>query len=304
MMRTDSEALGLVPPPRDGVGAACIVLPAGDWNRILDFLVERFAGIDAGDWRQRMRRGLVLDGRGAALAPDAAYRRGETVWYYRELASEVPIPFEAQILYQDAQLLIADKPHFLPVVPAGRFLQQSLLLRLKKQTGIDTLAPLHRIDRGTAGLVAFSVDPATRGVYQQLFAQRRVDKYYEALAPLIVGLQWPLTRRSRLVAGEPFFLMHETAGAPNSETVFEAAEPRGALSLYRLRPRSGKKHQLRVHMAAIGAAIINDPLYPRLQPEAAADDFTRPLQLLARGLAFTDPLNGLARHFESRRRLP
>lgn len=287
---------------RDGVGASTVHLPAGDWRRLIDFLCGRFNAISATTWHARMLRGMVLDDAGIALAPDAPYVAGATIHYYRELEYEPDIPFEAQLLYRDAHLLIVDKPHFLPVVPSGRFVQQTLLVRLKRQTGIDDLSPLHRIDRGTAGLVAFSIDPATRGLYQSLFARRSIEKRYEALAPLRNGLRFPFTRNTRIVRGEPFFLSAEVNGAPNSETVFESAEPNGALALYRLRPLSGKKHQLRVHMAAIGAPIENDPLYPTLRDELA-DDYARPLKLLARSLTFVDPLSGERRCFESRREL-
>lgn len=287
---------------RDGVGASSVLLPPGAWAYLLDFLADRFAAISRDTWLARMQRGLVLDASGSALPADAAYVAGSVIAYYRELEHEPEIPFAAQILHRDAHLLIADKPHFLPVVPSGRFVQQTLLVRLKRETGIGTLSPLHRIDRGTAGLVAFSVNPATRGVYQTLFAQRAIDKRYEALAPHRADLHLPATRRSRIVRGDPFFLSMEGEGAVNSETVFESVEPQGALALYRLRPLSGKKHQLRVHMAAIGAPIENDPLYPALRDEWA-DDYTRPLKLLARSLTFIDPLSGERRSFESRREL-
>lgn len=283
---------------RDGIGASSVLLPAGPWIRLLDFLAVRFAAISRDTWHARMQRGLVLDAAGRALSADAAYVAGSIIHYYRELEHEPEIPFEAQVLYRDAHLLIADKPHFLPVVPSGRFVQQTLLVRLKRQTGLDQLSPLHRIDRGTAGLVAFSLDPATRGVYQALFAQRAIDKRYEALADRRDDLRFPFARRTRIVRGEPFFRSAEVDGAANSETVFESAEPHGALALYRLHPLSGKKHQLRVHMAAIGAPIENDPLYPTLRD--APDDDTRPLKLLARSLAFIDPVSGEQRYFESR----
>jgi tRNA pseudouridine32 synthase/23S rRNA pseudouridine746 synthase len=291
------------PPPRDGVGASAVLLPRGPWLSPLDFFVARFAGIDEAAWRSRIARGLIVDAAGVAIRLDTPYRAGTTLWYYREVESEVEIPFAAEILHHDEHLLIADKPHFLPVMPAGRYVKQSLLVRLKRETGIDDLVPLHRIDRGTAGLVAFSTHPQTRGRYQALFASSLIEKHYEAIAPRIAGLSFPFTRHTRLVAGEPFFRMQEVAGEPNSQTVFESAETRGALTLYRLRPVTGKKHQLRVHMAAIGAPIENDPFYPRLRSEAEDGDFARPLKLLARRIAFVDPLTGDTRLFESRRRL-
>lgn len=286
---------------RPGVAPSRVVLPQGPWPRVLDFLVERFPAIDEASWRSRMARGLVSIEDGELIGADTAFRAGVTVLYYRELEQEPEIPFEAPILFQDAQLLVADKPHFLPVMPSGRFLEQTLLVRLKRQTGIETLAPLHRIDRGTAGLVLFSVDPGTRSTYQQLFAQRRVHKEYEAIAATLAR-DFPLTRRSRIEPGRPFFTMREVEGEPNSETRIERVRASGHRSLYRLFPVSGRKHQLRVHMAAVGAPIENDPLYPTLREEQAGD-WSRPLQLLARVLAFDDPVIGGPRRFESARRL-
>lgn len=248
-----------------------------------------------------MQRGRVLDDAGQVLSPDSAFTAGTRIRYYRELETEVEIPFEAQVLHQDEHLLVADKPHFLPVMPSGRFLQQTLLVRLKKLTGLEHLVPLHRIDRGTAGVVLLSTNPATRAAYQALFAARQMHKVYEALAPHL-DLEFPLTRRSRVVKGEPFFRMCEVPGAPNTETQIEIAERRGALSLYRLRPLTGKQHQLRVHMAGLSAAIVNDPWYPELQAQAE-DDFSRPLKLLAHSIEFSDPLVGRIRRFSSLRKL-
>lgn len=286
----------------DGVGPSYILLPAGTWNSVLDFLQARFPDIAGDIWRARMRRAQVVDAGGAVIDPQTPYRAGACIYYYRELQDEPRIPFEAEVIYQDEHLLIADKPHFLPVIPSGRFLHETLLVRLKKRYGLDDLVPLHRIDRGTAGIVMFSANAATRGLYQSLFPRREVGKRYEALAPSLPQIAFPLTRRSRMVEGTPFFRMREVAGAPNSETHIDVIEQHGALSLYTLNPITGRKHQLRVHLAALGAPIVNDAFYPDALPDSD-DDFSRPLKLLARALAFTDPLTRKPLRFESRRSL-
>lgn len=288
-------------PAQQGVSASVVVTPTGSWKTVLEFLAAHFSEISAEAWRSRMQRGRVLDEAGHALNPESVFISGTRIRYYRELATEIEIPFEATVLFQDEHLLVADKPHFLPVMPTGRFLQQTLLVRLKNQTGLEHLVPLHRLDRGTAGVVLLSVNPATRAAYQALFATRQMHKVYEALAPHL-HLEFPITRRSLVVKGEPFFRMRESDGTPNTETHIELAERRGDLSLYRLRPVTGKQHQLRVHMAALGAAIVNDPWYPLLRAEAD-DDFSRPLKLLARSIEFTDPISGLPRQFTSNRSL-
>lgn len=290
---------------REGVGASCVALPHGPWPRLLDFLAERLPAVSAEQWLERMAQGHVLDESGAPLSPDAPYRHGTRVYYYRALDAEPVIPFEETILYQDAHLLVADKPHFLPVTPSGRYVQQTLLVRLKRRTGIEDLSPIHRIDRETAGLVVFSVRPQDRGAYQALFREQVVDKDYEAIAPLRPDLPLPAVHRSRIEPDERFFRQREVPGEPNSETQIELIEALGDLARYRLRPRSGKTHQLRVHMNALGRPICGDLFYPEVVhgPGHAEDDWGRPLQLLARALAFTDPVTGAPRHFESRRQL-
>ena len=295
----------VTPPMREGVSASCVALPHGHWPLLVDFLAERLPAVTRAQWRQRMAQGRVLDEGGAPLPPDAPCRSGARVYYYRELEAEPVIPFEEDILYQDAHLLVADKPHFLPVTPTGRYVQQTLLTRLKRRTGIETLSPIHRIDRETAGLVLFSVRPQDRGAYQALFREQVVEKDYEAIAPLRPELPLPAVHRSRIEPDTQFFRQREVPGEPNSETRIELIEGLGALARYRLRPLSGKTHQLRVHLHALGRPIVGDLFYPEVVhgPQHVQDDFTRPLQLLARRIAFADPVTGQPRSFESRRNL-
>lgn len=288
-------------PTREGVSPSYVWLPAGSWDCVLDFLVERFPHVDAQAWRARMSRDEVRDQYGRCLTPDTPYCKGLCIYYYRQPERETPIPFEETILYQDAHLLVADKPHFLPVTPGGRFLHETLLVRLKRKTGLAHLAPIHRLDRETAGVIVFSTEPKTRGLYQALFREKTVMKVYEAWAPHLPQAQFPLIYCSRLERGKNFFRSDEAEGEANAETTIDLIERHGEVSLYRLQPATGKKHQLRVHMAALGAPILNDALYPQTLP--VNDDFTRPLQLLARSIAFTDPLSGKDREFRSRRAL-
>jgi len=256
-----------------------------------------------------MSKGEVVDETGKQLSPGSLYREGACIFYYRELEQETSIPFRESVVYQDEHLLVVDKPHFLPVVPAGRFLRETLLVRLRLQGQPDSLVPIHRLDRETAGLVLFSRNPRTRGNYTALFRERQVKRLYEALAPLPNGseiVNFPITHRSRIVSGEPFFRMLEAAGSPNAETTIELVEQSDGVARFNLRPHTGKKHQLRVHMAAIGFPILNEKLYPEevFVPYAdREDDFANPLKLLARSIGFTDPVTGNERFFQSRRRL-
>jgi tRNA pseudouridine32 synthase / 23S rRNA pseudouridine746 synthase len=285
-------------PIRDGVSPSKQYLPAGSWCSMLEFLQQFFPEVSTATWVARMHRGEVVDAGGLRIMPAHAYRAGVQIYYYRELEEETLIPFEELILFQDDHLLVVDKPHFLPVIPSGRYLHETLLVRLKKKLQLEFLTPIHRLDRETAGVILFSHNPASRGDYQSLFHKREMNKVYEALAATLTGRQFPLNYRSRMATGEPFFRMQEVSGEPNSETHVEMLENRGDVTLYRLRPLTGKKHQLRVHLAALGIPIINDRFYPELLAETG-DDFSQPLQLLARSISFKDPYTRRERFFES-----
>ena len=290
------------PPERNGVGPSCVVLQPGPWETMLDFLVERFPGVPAHQWLQRLHRGDVVDDQGQTITPDDAFEAGRRLYYYRAIAVEPPIPFEAVVLWQDDHLLVVDKPHFLPVVPSGKYLQETVLIRLKKALGLEALSPIHRIDRDTAGLVLFSKQVASRAAYQELFRTRQVDKTYECIAPWNADLPWPLRRESRIVASAHFMQQTEVEGVPNALTHIAPVEVLGALARYALKPVTGQRHQLRVHMAALGLPIVGDGIYPHLTPEGSAD-YTKPLQLLAQSIAFTDPITGSPRAFESAQKL-
>lgn len=282
--------------------ASTLQLPPGPWPTLLDGLCARFPRIGREQWQDRFARGRVLDTERRALSADAPYLVGQTILYFREVIDEPRIPFQETLIHVDEHLVVADKPHYLPVAPTGRHVRETLLTRLAGRLGLKELVPLHRIDRDTAGLVLFSADPGSRGAYQELFRRRLIEKRYEAVAPALPGCAFPLLRETRLAQSEPFFRMREVQGEANARTRIEVLAAEGDWWRYALFPVSGRKHQLRVHMAALGAPIRNDPYYPELTAQGP-EDYSRPLQLLARGLSFVDPLSGRERGFESRREL-
>ncbi len=289
-------------PARDGVGASRVVIPPGQWACVMDFLVARFPHISAEDWQQRLAQGLVLGDEGQPLQADTPTIDGGWLYYYRAVESETAIPFRHQVLYRDAHLLVVDKPHFLPVIPSGKYLQHTLLLRLKQSLDVPDLVPIHRIDRDTAGLVLFSLQAASRDAYSALFRERRVEKTYEAIAPFDAALAMPQRRESRIRVGAHFMQQAEVPGPVNAITDIDVLEVCGPWARYRLRPLSGQRHQLRVHMLALGLPILNDGMYPQLTPEGSSDT-SKPLQLLAKSLVFEDPLSGRRMAFESQLRL-
>jgi len=286
------------PPSIDGLAPSTLQLPPGAWPTVLDCLCERFPAVSRVQWLERMARGRVLDNDGHWFTPEAPHRVGLEIHYYREVSDEPLIPFVEVVLHEDADLLVVDKPHFLPVMPAGAHVHETLLGRLIRRTGNHALAPLHRIDRDTAGLVLFSANPHSRARYQALFRERRITKHYEAIAPALPSVEFPFTRSSRMVPGEPFFRMQEIDGEANSETRIDVIARGVGNWRYALTPITGRKHQLRVHMAAMGAPITNDTMYPTLLHRGEGDH-SAPLQLLAGGLSFIDPVSGVERRISS-----
>jgi tRNA pseudouridine32 synthase/23S rRNA pseudouridine746 synthase len=293
-------------PMRDGVGPSQVSLPPGPWPCVLDFLVERFPAIPPTEWTRRIDCGEVIDAAGRAVAARQAYVPHGKLYYYRTVAGEAPNAAQASVLFEDELLVVADKPHFLPVTPSGQYLQETLLIRLRRQLGVPALTPLHRIDRETAGVVLFAKQPSLCAGYQALFAGRKVIKHYQAIARGDARLRFPITRASHLVTSDHFMQMREAQAAPgarpNAQTDIELMETRGPWARYRLHPATGKRHQLRVHMAALGLPILGDRIYPNLM-QPGSDEPANPLRLLAESIAFRDPTSGEERHFVSRREL-
>lgn len=291
-------------PMRTGVSPSMVALPAGHWPTVLDFLAERLPVVTRQAWAERIASGQVLQENGQPVVEAQAYASGQRLYYYRSVEDEPELPEHETIVFEDEHLLVADKPHFMPVTPSGKYVQQSLLVRLKRQTGCADLSPIHRIDRETAGLVLLSKQPQDRNAYQALFRNRRVHKTYEAVAARPAGAILPQVHRSRLEEDALFFRMREVAGEPNSETHVRLLREAGEHALYELSPVTGKRHQLRVHMLALGTPIESDQFYPKvLKGPDDAEDFRQPLQLLARSVTFTDPVTGQSRHFTSERNL-
>ncbi|MGY1552219.1 pseudouridine synthase [Microbacterium sp. A588] len=301
-------------PMRDGVGATRLHLPhTGPWPTISAYMVERFFHLDEQFLLERFDRGEIVMADGSAVSRDAPLDAAEFIWYYREPPVETEIPFHAEILHQDDDLVVIDKPHFLPTTPAGRYVQNSALVRLRRQLDNPDLAPIHRLDRATAGILMFSARVQTRGAYQMLFQRREIEKVYEAVSsrperwdpdsPSLDGQSFPLTVRCHIEKLRAQVCVEvDHVREPNSETVVELIDSDDDVIHTLLRPHTGKMHQLRVHLASVGAGILHDNLYPVLTDEKP-DDHQRPLQLLARELRFIDPLSGNERKFMTRRTL-
>ena len=320
-----SSSNAFKPPVINGVGPSTVGVPANTTLAAIDFLAAKFSAISREEWLSRFETGQILNATGRVMAPQDSLHNQSHLHYYRSIRNEPELPFKATVIFQDEFLVVVDKPHFMPVTPGGRYLQQSLLVQLKQQLNLPELSPVHRIDRETAGLVVFSVRAQDRNAYQELFRLRQVDKIYEAIAgaPETSALnpKFPLVHRSLMDEDMQFFRMREviTDGSHshnefNSETWIDCVERIAtqeiaiqtdgikelALARYQLKPVTGQRHQLRVHMNSLGLPLLGDQFYPLVQIGADENDnFEHPLQLLAKSIFFKDPISGFPRSFAS-----
>ncbi len=278
-------------PVVDGLGPARVRLRGG---AVLVELASRFGEAAAA----KVLAGEVVCADGTVVTASTVLPPNAHVYLYRDLPDEVPVPFDMPILYRDDDIVVVDKPHFLATMPRGSHVAETALVRLRRSLELPELSPAHRLDRLTAGVLLFTVRREVRGAYQTMFARGEVRKTYLARAGVSAELEFPLTLRSRIIKERSRLQAFEEPGEVNAETFVEHLGD----GLYRLTPRTGRTHQLRVHMASIGLPIINDPLYPKAI-DVAPDDFSRPLQLLAHRLEFEDPVSGVRREFVSQRKL-
>ena len=266
---------------------------------VLEYLIIKFPFIEAQIWQQRIDDGKVHCHDGSPITAQTLFQPQQRIYYYREVESELSIPFKETILFQDQHILVAYKPHFLAVIPGGVYVNECLQNRLRRSTGIEDLQALHRLDRVTAGLVIFSVNPDTRHRYHHLFETQQIHKTYQAIAKIrdhenILGQEWEI--KNRIVRSEPRFRMHVIEGEANSHSKIRCLQQTTQKALFELTPVTGKTHQLRVHMQTLDWPILNDKYYPRLLP-LSADNYSAPLQLLAKELRFIDPVTQHPRCF-------
>jgi len=288
--------------------ASEITLPPRNqgWPNLGEFVCSQFPRISREIWQARFAAGKVHWFGGAVVAFDSPFLPSRRLCYYREVPAEPKIPFRETVIYQDEHILLACKPHFLPVTPGGDFVNECLLERLRQQYQLPDLVAVHRLDRETAGLVLFSTRASSRAAYYQLFASGQIQKRYLAVAALPAVPVWPTGQHwqvaNRLEKSQPAFLMQAVAGEVNARSDIQLLAQQDGLGLFQLTPHTGKTHQLRVHMQGLGLPLLYDKYYPQLQPKTT-QDYSQPLQLLAQQLAFTDPVTGLQHHFQSTRQL-
>ena len=298
-----------VPPnlrSRAGLNPTRVPLPRSGPATALEYLTSRFPD-DAARITGLALSGEIFDDDGEPISVNTLFRPHGFLYLFRdppENEPEVPALAELKVLFRDDNLLVVDKPHQVAVIPRGKWVRNTALVYLRNLFDLPDLSPLHRLDRPTAGVLAFTAKPEVRGAYQMLFQNRQVTKEYLAVTAASSSSQIPQLVESRIVKFRGIAAAQEVPGEPNARTELELLADSQGRALFRLHPLTGKTHQLRLHLFSLGLPIIGDPFWPVLDPDSLADpDPDPPLQLLARKLEFTDPFTGEARTFISQRRL-
>lgn len=293
-------------PQEHGIDAMRVSMPMdGAWTTVRDHLVDRFTSLTSDQVDGAIAAGDVATTDGRAITAQTKFIAGQLVFVRRAFEPEPVVPFDIPVVHEDARILVVDKPPFLATMPRGAHITQTAVARLRVQLDIPTLSPAHRLDRLTSGLLLLTKEPHWRGAYQQVFAARRIEKTYLALAPAIEGFERWVDIRLHLAKehGVPAAHIDADHPQPNAHTMIRRAQDIGDNAVYELRPVTGRTHQLRATMGHVGAPIIGDPLYPQIV-HRARDDFSVPLQLLAHSLAFEDPVTRRPLQFTSRRAFP
>lgn len=299
-------------PMKSGVSPSKVYLPKNTtYTSVFDYLCVTFCHISRQCWQERFADGQIfapMQDKFVVLNTQSSYQTFQDgyIYYYRSLKKETPVPFAHHVIFENERLMVVDKPHFLTMTPAGNYVKETLLSRLKDETNNSELSPIHRLDKDTAGLVLFCKDKKYRSTYQSLFDithhNHSIKKIYHAIAPFKKELILPMTLNLHIERGDPFYTMKVSDGVPNSQTVIDIVDKKDNFAKYQLIPITGKLHQLRVHLNHLGIAIKNDPFYPSLchrQPS----DFDSPLQLLSKYIYLVDPVDNADYFFKSKREL-
>lgn len=289
---------------------------------VLAHLVRHFPQVTEAGWVARLAEGRVRWDDGTPLGVDEAFAAGRRLVYAREVPDEPPPAEPLRILHADEHIAVIDKPHGVPVTPTGRYLRRSLLYQARRLLDNPELVAAHRLDLETAGLVLCVQRPEDRAVYHGLFAARRMHKAYAAIG---WGRGEPpafTTVRSRIESTEDRFRWRSVpdpdGGAvsdvyrvgrvgsaaerlgDSSEAASEGSGGSAGAWRFRVVPESGRPHQIRLHLAALGFPLIGDPLYPERRRPRREEG---PLRLLAEELRFRDPFAARWCSFRSERQL-
>jgi 23S rRNA pseudouridine1911/1915/1917 synthase len=234
--------------------------PDGSGLSVLSYLYGKRVHSTESEWAARFERGEVeIEGR--RVCSDAILQAGQTIVWHRPPWNEAAVPTNFDVLHADEAILVVNKPSGLPTMPAGGFLDHTLLALIRGQ--YPEASPLHRLGRHTSGLVLFARTQGAASRLAREWREQRVKKTYRAL-----GLG--CARIGEFVIDSPIgpvphpilgTVQAACEGGKPSRSVATVLEQRGDRTLFRVEILTGRPHQIRIHLACAGHPLIGDPVY-------------------------------------------
>jgi len=234
--------------------------PDAAGQTVLDYLSATRTHSTVAEWAERLLRGEV-EVEGSCAGPAAVLRPGQVVVWHRPPWNEPEVPTHYHVVFEDEAIVAVDKPSGLPTMPAGGFLDHTLLALVRAR--YPEASPLHRLGRYTSGLVLFARTHDAASVLAKAWRDHAVKKIYRALASGTTHtdmfvIDAPIGPVAHPLLGEVEAASETGKPSHSVATVLERHPDR---TLFSVEIKTGRSHQIRIHLAYAGHPLIGDPLY-------------------------------------------